>query len=167
MTLAFHPTTLAQILILEEIRQLVLTYSHRIDNGGGGDLADLFTEDGIWDSTDNGYPRLEGRRRIADFFGDETARAGRGHRLSHAVVGPVILRFTDTEIDAVCGFRGQALFKDRDDVVLDAGRYHDSYRRTADGWRIRSRRLEHVFPARLQSLDAAGENKPTSRSVTD
>ncbi|MDF3309662.1 nuclear transport factor 2 family protein [Rhodococcus sp. T2V] len=162
MTLTFRPTTLEHLLAMEEIRLLVVAYGNRVD-GGKGDIADLFTDDGVWDSSDNGYPRLEGRDMIAEFFGDYTTRRQRGHRLSHLPANPLITYLDADTAHSVSGFIGQANFSGRDDLVVDSGRYHDEFARTPDGWRFRSRRLEHVLPTRLIDLDAAAE-QPRSRS---
>jgi hypothetical protein len=155
MPIAFRPTTVEHLLAIEEIRLLVLSYSYCVD-GGGGDIVGLFTEDGIWDSSDNGHPKLVGREALRGFFGSAEAReirrqSGRS-KLNHVVLSPLITDMGDGEAHGVCTYAGQVIFDGRPYVVQEAGRYHDHYVRTGDGWRFRARVLEHVFPSRSQEI---------------
>jgi len=155
VAIAFRPTTVDHLLALEEIRLLVLSYSYCVD-GGEGDLVGLFTEDGVWDSSDNGHPKLVGREELTRFFGDSATRqrrrqeqdeAGRS-RLHHMVLSPLVTDLTDDEAHGISTYTGQVIFSGRSYTVLEAGRYHDHYVRTPDGWRFRARVLEHMLPSR-------------------
>src|SRR5262245_40628538 len=111
MPIAFEPTTLEHLLAIEKIRLLVLSYSYCID-GGRGDLVELFTEDAVWDSSDDGRPRIVGREEIAAFFGDEATRALRrqrhgGNRLNHVVLSPLITEMSEDEARGICTYAGQ------------------------------------------------------------
>jgi uncharacterized protein (TIGR02246 family) len=63
-----NPTavTAEQATSLAEIEQLVSEYSYRLDNGFAEQLAELFTEDAIFENRDN--PTLKGRAEIAAFY---------------------------------------------------------------------------------------------------
>ncbi|GAA2848730.1 hypothetical protein GCM10010472_02060 [Pseudonocardia halophobica] len=160
---AFRPTTVEHLLAVEEIRLLVLSYSYRVD-GGEGNIADLFTDDGVWDSSDNDHPVLRGRAELESFFGDAESRRARGNRITHLVLSPLILELDDDEARAVCSYTGQVLFGGNDYIVQEAGRYHDRYVRTPQGWRIRERVLEHLLPSRKQQLVPVSSEQSLSRS---
>ena len=166
MPTAFRPTTLEHLLAIEEIRLLVLSYSYFVD-GGDGDIVSLFTEDGVWDSSDNGHPKLTGWSELSRLFGDREGRELRrqsGNRLNHVVLSPLITDLDEHEGHGVCTYAGQVLFNGRSYVVQEAGRYHDHYVRTPDGWRFRSRVLEHVFPSRSQELSLLTSEESLGRS---
>ncbi|MET0293459.1 MAG: nuclear transport factor 2 family protein [Phenylobacterium sp.] len=175
MPKAFRPTTLEHFLAYEEIRQLVLRYAYCVDGGRGildNAVGDLFTEDGVWDSSDNGHGRYQGEN-LRKFFsgGDAAARANplptwykNGPNsgstfLCHTVNAPLILEFTGDEARGVVTYNGQVLFNGADHTVLEAGRYNDHYVRTPDGWKFKERRLEHILPSRKQPLTTATLNE--------
>src|SRR5262249_47211302 len=113
------------------------------------ELADLFTEDAVWDSSDNGHGRPEGRGEIQRFFSRNKEVIDRIHHL----VIPLVTELSAEEARGVCTYSGQVIFRDASYVCLEAGRYNDHYVRTPDGWRFKARVLEHVFPSRRQDLD--------------
>src|SRR5262249_24359204 len=150
MTNVFRPTTIAHLLAIEEIRQLVLRYSYCVDTRRSEEIFDLFTEDGVWDSSDNGHGRPEGREAIRRFFGGGKSVVNMAH---HLLLSPLITELSDDEAHGVCSYTGQVNFNGTSYVCLEAGRYNDHYVRTADGWRFKARVLEHVFPSRRQEID--------------
>jgi len=168
MTKAFRPTTLEHLIAMEEIRQLVLRYSFCVDGGRGvvdAAIYELFTEDGVWDSSDNGHGRYVGRQALSNFFSGgggkvrptwyNGGRKDKQRLLVHSVNNPLITEFDGDEARGIVTYNGQVLFDGVDYVVLEAGRYNDHYARTADGWRFKSRVLEHVLPSRKLALTLA------------
>src|SRR5262249_35092531 len=113
MTPEFRPTTVDHLLAIEEIRLLVQRYAYCID-AGEGDVVGLFTDDGIFDSSDNGHIKLEGRARLLEFFGDRATRASRreasGNQLHHIVATPLITELGGDEAHGICTYSGQYSF---------------------------------------------------------
>src|SRR5262249_42476432 len=142
MTSAFRPTTLEHLIAIEEIGLLVQSYAYLVD-GGPGDLVALFSDDGLFDSSDNGHVKVEGRAELLRFFGDREARQDRRrstrNQLHHIVATPLITDLDGDEARGICTYAGQYYFDGRSYIVLEAGRYHDHYVRTAEGWRFRAR----------------------------
>jgi len=156
MTSAFRPTTVDHLLAIEEIRLLVQRYAYYSD-GGSGDLVDLFTDDGVFDSSDNDHVKLVGREELLGLFGDTSTRERRKqstrNQLHHIVATPLITDLSDDEAHGICTYAGQYYFDGRSYIVLEAGRYNDHYVRTTDGWRFRARVLEHLFPSRSLEIN--------------
>lgn len=151
MTNAFRPTTVDHLLALEEIRLLTLRYSYCVDTRRSEDLISLFTEDAVWDSTDNGHGRIEGREAFRRFF---RGPDGLITMIHHMIGSPLVTELGDDEASGIITYTGQVNFTGTEYVVLEAGRYNDRYVRTPEGWRIKARVLEHVFPSRR--LDIVG-----------
>src|SRR5262249_39099291 len=94
MTNVFRPTTNAHKRAIEEIGELVLRYSYCVDTRRSEEIFDLFTEDGVWDSSDNGHGRPEGREAIRRFFGGGKSVVNMAH---HLVLSPLITELSDDE----------------------------------------------------------------------
>src|SRR5262245_58228123 len=107
MTSAFRPTTLDHLLAIEELRQLTLSYSHAVDSGGGKPRIALFTEDGVWDSSDNGHGRMEGRAALRKFF---SGSSGVINMIHHLVLSPLISDLREHEAHGICTYSGQVNF---------------------------------------------------------
>jgi ketosteroid isomerase-like protein len=127
--------------------RLVAAYSHRIDFGDAASVADLFTDDGVWESPEL---TMAGRDRIRAGFGRRQANAARRSRhvctnLAVEVVGADVA-------EGVCYFtlyRADGVEPDRaaplDSGPVIVGDYHDRLVRTAEGWRIAHRRATAAF----------------------
>jgi len=140
---------LARLLAERACERLVVDYTHLVDFGEAARIADLFTDDGVWEG-----PGLvmSGRAEILAGFGrrQEVTR-----RVSRHVC-------TNVAIDVISGDEavGRAYLvnfrHDRragDDPAAPApaglpkyvGEYHDRFVRTADGWRFAIRRFDVQF----------------------
>lgn len=136
---------------IEAIRKLKHTYC-RFNDGGWpaqgpshmGPTADLFTEDGIWD----------GRPAAPLSVGREAIRAMmvsyRGHSpfVIHDVMNP------DIEVtgDTATGHWSALVFSAREDGArMILGEYYDTYERTAEGWRIKSLKFNHIRAIPIQT----------------
>ena len=108
------------------IHELVAEYSHVVDDKRWDDLGLVFSEDGVFDATDRGYPLAEGMDRLRAHM--KTAH----HPLAHCVTNVVL-----TEIDADTVEVHSKLIAVRVGGVATTSDYHDLVVRTPDGWRIR------------------------------
>jgi hypothetical protein len=134
-----------------EIRQLIDTYAQLLDNcvNGGYNYADLFTADGTFgvSSTWGGGGKIwfRGREELAVAAGGGKngcqPRPSSGY---HINVNPMI---TATPEGARAVSTLLTVTNDTDergDVVHWEGGYEDTFEKTADGWRFKSRL--HVWP---------------------
>jgi hypothetical protein len=127
---------------------LVTAYTHLVDGfGERARVAELFTEDGVWESDE---ARLEGREQMATFFGRPEP-----HRRSRHVSSNVAVRLTGP--DSAEGLSYFELYRytgekprvpDLDDQPVILGQYADRFARTGDGWRIAHRRADVGFVRR-------------------
>ncbi|MGH1488389.1 MAG: nuclear transport factor 2 family protein [Acidimicrobiales bacterium] len=126
---------------------LITRYTHLVDFGPGVEVADLFTDDGVWSS---GQETYEGRDAIAKFFGRERGHTKSRHVSSNTAVTP-------TGADTADGLSYFTLYRyteekprvpDLDDQPVILGEYRDSFVRTSEGWRIVRRDAEVGFVRR-------------------
>jgi uncharacterized protein (TIGR02246 family) len=110
------------------IGDLVARYCHNFDGGDADGVADLFTEDGVFDPGADGFEPLEGREVIRGFVG--TMPAGLVHHMTpdaaYAVTGDVATGIASFLVVA----KG---------AIVTTGRYHDDLARVDGVWRIRRR----------------------------
>jgi uncharacterized protein (TIGR02246 family) len=110
------------------IRDLLARYCHNFDAGDADGVAELFTDDGVFDPGAPGFDPLEGREVIRGFVG--TMPAGMVHHMT-----------TDTAYD-VSGdvATGTAsFFVVAKGALVTTGRYHDDLARVDGAWRIQRR----------------------------
>ena len=127
-----------------DIRTLLAELAFQADDGELDTYLDLFTEDAVWEMPANaaaGVPaaHLEGRAEIS---------ASVQQRRAIGVQGPGTgamhhLTTTRVEVDGDEGsgyvyYQFVALVDGRP-AVRTVGRYHDTYRRTAAGWKLSRR----------------------------
>ena len=153
----------------EDYRQIVelkSTYCDRCDRTGPGPadaawgadgVAELFVEDGLWEAEALDV-RAVGREAIRASF---AARRHTAFVSSHNVTNPIIRIDGDTA-------RGQwnGIFYSRSatGTQIGFGTYHETYVRTADGWRFRQLRLTITGEgvAMPSSQDASTPSGPSS-----
>jgi hypothetical protein len=123
-----------------EIQQLVYRYPYGLDTGAdqGNLFANVFTMDG---SFIGGPSRVDGREKLAAFaFGH---RPGQGPLYARNFSTNVLIRPSPEgatgKIYAVVMDIGEG--NGKPSSVLNGGHYEDSYVRTPDGWRIKSRQF--------------------------
>lgn len=138
---------------LLDIRQLIDAYTHTLDNctNNGNDYADLFTADGTfgvssqWGQGVKVWFRGREQLRRAGGGGENACRAPLpGAPMYHININPVI---TPTPEGAKAISTLLTITNDTDsrgDIVHWEGGYEDTFEKTADGWRFRSR--VHVWP---------------------
>lgn len=133
-----------------EIQQLVAKFSFAMDycGRGGQDIADLFTEDGLYTVTIDGFEPKRGREQLAGLPGGPTCEFVKspspGYLLSRAAVNLVIEPSPE-------GAKGKSytLYPGRNGEFYKTwaghvGGYQDVYVKTPMGWRFKSR--VHVLP---------------------
>jgi SnoaL-like domain len=132
---------------LMEIQQLLARYAVTITRGDIDGLLAVFTPDGTYSAFGDTYPLAE--------FPDLVAAAPRGLFLTGTAV---------VELDGDTGTGTQPLcFVDQASHELRIGYYTDTYQRTADGWRLRSRAMTFM---RRNGAHDSGRPHAYKRSVT-
>ena len=135
-----------------DIRQLIDRYPQILDTctNGGYDYADLFTDDatfGVSSEWGRGAKIwFRGREQLAMAAGGgkDGCRLRSGLASYHLTINPVITPTADgaraiSTLLTITNDTGQ-----RGDVVHWEGGYEDTFEKTADGWRFKSRL--HVWP---------------------
>jgi hypothetical protein len=148
---ATHPSTPtalseeARAGIAYECAALSAAYSHHLDAGEADALAALFTSDGVWQIVTN---RMQGREVIARYWLARYAQRKPGERSRH-VISNELIEVIDR--DHAKGFAYFAVYSFDADAAKNASlapgalaQSHDEYERTAQGWRIKLRRIEPV-----------------------
>lgn len=138
---------LQRLLIERACEGLIYEYARRVDLGEAAQIADLFTEDGLW----RGEITLTGRGEIRDWF---TQRGQLTRRVSRHVCTNVAVRVrSDNEAESLCymvNYRHDRQEGDQSlpvpaDVPKYVGELHDHFRLTPEGWRFSSRRVVLSF----------------------
>lgn len=137
---------LERLLAIRECELLTSRYCRYVDDGFASRIADLFTEDGVFEIPGM---RLEGREEIRRVFA--VREAAEGLRTVHLATGIEVNLLSQTRAEGrvtICLFRatlaGDSLpVKDTAPAVV--GWYHDSYELVAGDWLIASRRQEVAF----------------------
>ncbi|MGI9614026.1 MAG: nuclear transport factor 2 family protein [Acidimicrobiales bacterium] len=127
--------------------RLIATYCHLVDFRDAPAIADLFTADGSWraDGVD-----MVGQDEIRAGF---TRRQGVTRRQSRHVCTNVVVDIDGDTATGLCylvNYRhdsasGVAELPAPGDVPKFVGEYHDTFRRTPEGWRFVDRRCDMTF----------------------
>jgi actinorhodin biosynthesis protein ActVIA len=132
-----------------EIQQLVSKYARAIDtcSNNGYDYADLFTADGYFAPEVNGKVgnKMQGRERLAEASGGGSRgcknvgwiRQGVKHLYVNHIITPTAEGATGTVDMLMIGLGGDP------NKIHHEGYYEDTYVKTAQGWRFKSR-IHHV-----------------------
>ena len=133
---------------LVEIQQLLARYAVTITQGDIDGLIGVFTPDGTYSAFGDTYP-------LAD-FPTLVAAAPKGLFM----VGPPAVELAGDE-----GTGEQPLcFVDQTNHDMRIGWYTDTYRRTEDGWRLRTRAM--TFLRRSGAKDSGRAHDPTRPAPT-
>lgn len=142
---------LNRLLAERQCERLIVEYCRLVDFGRAAEIADLFCEDGEWRGVDL---HLHGREQIREWF---TKRQGVTRRVSRHVctnVGVDVL--SEDEAESVCYMINYRHDRQEGDLALPVpvevpkfiGELHDRFRRTPEGWRFASRRVDVSFVRR-------------------
>lgn len=136
-------TEIERLAALEEIRALKARYWLGVDTCDGALLRSVFSDDATIPSPDGASTRSAGA------FVDNLLTVFAGARSVHQGSAPIIRFQSDREATGIWTLEdwiwapetGSPLpFK----VLHGWGHYHDVYRRTEDGWKIQSFRLDRI-----------------------
>jgi uncharacterized protein (TIGR02246 family) len=153
---------LAELLAERACQRLVYQYARLVDSGQAAQVADLFTEDGVWTGADG--RSMNGRAEILAAFSGRQALSRRKSR--HVMTNVQI------DIDGENAATGIAyLINYRHDATGEpedgpgparhpkfVGDYHLRFRRDNDQWRIETLRFDLAFLRRHE--DAATAPRP-------
>jgi SnoaL-like domain len=135
--------TLQQLSDLEEIRQLKARYFRCIDTGNHTELATCFTPDVTIDLRGGGYRlQVSGREDMVEFiassFNSDIVAMHHGHTPEIAFV----------DADTAKGtwyLEDRFINPERGEDTIGSSLYHDTYVRTAEGWKVRHSEYDRVF----------------------
>ena len=152
---------LTKLLDERACERLVIDYTHFVDFGEAARIADLFTDDGVWEA--DGV-RMDGRDAIRAGFG---ARQGVTRRTSRHVCTNLAVTLTGpdeaTGLSYLVNYRhdsktGTAELPAPVGHPKFVGEYHDRFVRTPDGWRIRRRST--TFMRKSGAHDSGRQHDP-------
>jgi SnoaL-like protein len=125
---------------LFEIQQLGARYCYGLDTGAdnGSYYANVFTVDGSFGNT-------VGREKLAAMAREGGGRLklrGYQHVITNVIIEPSAEGAVGSQYIQVLTVGGQG----KPPMIDHGGRYEDIYVKTADGWRIKSRKFVRTFP---------------------
>jgi len=131
-----HAQTLTALDYIQ-IEQLYAHYAHYLDTADGTKFANLFTPDGVFITNKPGYGNIKGRKALAEF----ATKAGAPPPIVRAAHST-----TTVMIDpAPAGATGSAYLMAG--TGADQGYvYTDSFVKTAEGWRFKTREVRQNTP---------------------
>ncbi|MGK0477942.1 MAG: ketosteroid isomerase-like protein [Ilumatobacter sp.] len=129
------------------INDLLVNYSTTTDDHDIGGLAELYTEDAVFQGVAG---QIDGRAGIADYYEQRLASFGASYHIPYT-----------HKVDFVSDTEARGLTLGATEVSLEgqafwvAMRYYDHYIKGADGnWRFRERRIEQIYAMPLADLPA-------------
>ncbi|MEU0197353.1 MULTISPECIES: nuclear transport factor 2 family protein [unclassified Streptomyces] len=134
-----------RLLAERACERLILDFVHRLDLGEPASVAELFTEDGVWQWPE-GDRVIKGRDALRAYFGSRPA-----DRLSRRMMSNILVTVTSPETaGAVSYFTTYRVDGYAGGVVpagppVQVGHYEDAFRRTAGTWLLSSRTLHLPF----------------------
>lgn len=142
---------LERLLAERACERLIMEYARRVDFGNASGIADLFVGDGRWQGTDL---VLEGQDEIRGWFTERESVTRRVSR--HLCVNVMVDVLSPDEAESLCFLVNYRHDRREGDVSSPVpievpkylGELHDRFRRTPDGWRFASRRVEVAFVRR-------------------
>ena len=123
-----------------QIRNLVARLAHLADYGDLDEYTSLFTEDAVWDYAEGS---IQGSVAIREDRVRRREVGGQGPGTHTRHVNTTLWVEVDGSDEATA--HSYFLFvqgADTSPSVALTGRYHDTLRRTADGWKLAHRRIE-------------------------
>lgn len=142
----------ARLRALEDqmaILALQVDYARAADSFDGDAYASVFTEDGVLDARNCGFPIATGRDEIA------AVMANAFQQQTHNIHFTTNQRVLTVNADLATGFAyffQRSILKNGGRTEF-SGRYDDEYRRTAVGWKISRRVLVELLPTVIEGYD--------------
>ena len=138
---------LQQLLAERACERLILDFVHRLDLGEPASVAELFTEDGVWEWPSPGDGRRsEGREALRKYFGARPA-----DKLSRRTMSNIRVTVTSADTaEATSYFTTYRIEGWTDGMVpagppVQVGHYEDTFRRVDGQWLLASRVLHLPF----------------------
>ena len=137
---------IARLMIERECERLVTAYCHLVDHGKAEQIAELFSEDGVWTSRE---ATMNGREEVRKAMAHRQANADRMSR--HVCNNFQVDVLDEDRAEGVCYL---TLYRHDGDPSrkwsplegpLFVGEYRDCFRRTDEGWRISRREIDVNF----------------------
>lgn len=145
------------VLAERACERLIVEFVRRLDLGVPGDVAELFTEDGVWQWPD-GDRRVQGRAALRDYFAARPA-----DRLSRRVSTNILVT-VDTPVSAsstsyfttyrVDGHTG-GIVAGR--APVNVGHYEDTFQRIDGTWLLAARTTIIAFGGPTENLKSVGD----------
>ncbi|WP_435975620.1 nuclear transport factor 2 family protein [Streptomyces sp. Qhu_M48] len=144
-----------RLLAERACERLVVEFVHRLDLGDPGAVAELFTDDGVWEWTE-GDRRIEGRDALRSYF------AGRpGDRLSRRICTNILVTVT-SEVTATATTYFTTYRVDGHEggfapprAPTQVGHYEDTFLKVEGHWLLDSRSLHLAFAGPTERLEPA------------
>ncbi|MGA5140550.1 nuclear transport factor 2 family protein [Streptomyces azureus] len=134
-----------RLLAERACERLILDFVHRLDLGEPSSVAELFTEDGVWQWPE-GDRLIKGRDALRTYFGSRPAGRLSRRLMSNVLVTVVssgaaqaISYFTTYRVD---GYEGGVIPAG---PPVQVGHYEDTFRRAGGAWLLASRTLHLPF----------------------
>ncbi|MFI6372202.1 nuclear transport factor 2 family protein [Streptomyces sp. NPDC050546] len=134
-----------RLLAERACERLILGFVHRLDLGDPSSVAELFTEDGVWQWPQDGR-LVRGRDALRTYFGSRPADRLSRRMMSNVLVtvespdtARAISYFTTYRVDGYDGGTVPA------GPPVQVGHYEDEFRRTDGPWLLASRSLHLPF----------------------
>lgn len=125
---------------IEQIRQLKARYFHTLDQKRWDEWEQVFCEDALIDTTQEGSPLIEGRKAFREFLSpilQDVKTVHHGHLSEIELTGPDTATGTWSMEDHLWWPGGRHLW--------GTGFYFETYRKGADGrWRIQEMKLRRL-----------------------
>jgi hypothetical protein len=146
---------LERVLAERACERLIVDYCRLVDFGNAAGIAELFTEDGVWQGTDL---VLDGRDEIRAWF---QRREGVTRRVSrHVCTNVGIDVLSEDEAEGLCYLVNYRHDRQEGDTSLPVpadhpkwvGELRDRFRRTPDGWRFAHRQVDVAFRRRRKPI---------------
>ncbi|MFF4319843.1 nuclear transport factor 2 family protein [Streptomyces sp. NPDC001568] len=151
-----HPTD--RLIAERACERLILEFVRELDLGHPGDVAELFTEDGVWEWAFDGR-RSQGREALRAYFGSRPAdRLSRRLctnilvTLTSATTATATTYFTTYRVD---GHTGAGYVPPR--IPTQVGHYEDAFRKVDGRWLLSRRSLFLSFAGPTDRLAPADE----------
>jgi 3-phenylpropionate/cinnamic acid dioxygenase small subunit len=131
-----------------EIHQALARLAHLADDGELGDYLAMFTEDAVWDTPEVAATGTKADRRTgqADIGAGAAARRGSGVQgpgsaTRHVIHTIEVLPGADGDTADSVAYWAFYRATTSEPALATMGRYDDTWRRTADGWKLAYRRI--------------------------
>ncbi len=133
---------------IEEIKNLRHLYSHYYDGQRVDELAALFTEDAVCEFGEAFGGNWVGREQIHRNYATYATEEGPEYGVLHAVTNPWIRLVDETTAHGRWYLLDLRTTEGVENPLILFGIYDDTYKKTADGWRIQRTRIDFLWPRR-------------------